>query len=309
MTHEEQLIRYAQQGNPEAIAALLNYYFEPQQISVKVGWQENQLVLLCEGLQLKSPESLTATFEKILGNLKIRKSGCDSIKGVLCGRILGEAEPTWQVPLQISALSLTPPHPSILDTGTGETSEENLPESLSSQLLVSTMDRGHGDREYGRFLCCGIEGSTQAIAQKLFVPAEAIDGVVQIFSSLILPVPYMPPSILGIVQHRGQLVWIVDLLRPYHDGLQPKCEGNHRYITLMLNSSNQDSLIGFVVPRVEPQQVHSMEINASRRPQFQHLPDMLVPFLADVVTSDGSPILNPNALFQDSHLQIHQGSH
>ena len=69
MTREEQLIAYAKQGNPEAIAAVLNYYFEPRQIAVKVGWQGNQLVVLCEALQLKNPEDLTPVFEKALSNL------------------------------------------------------------------------------------------------------------------------------------------------------------------------------------------------------------------------------------------------
>lgn len=337
MTHEEQLIICAKQGNPEAIAAVFNYYFEPQKIAVKVGWQGTQLVLLCESPQLQEPEKITGVFEKVLGNLGMQTSNGQAVQAILYGRTAGDSEPAWHVPLHVESLRTSTqrpiaetlakkaPNDSSLEQRSSSDSSQSVsresvfnPSILSQAASVQTSETLGGGtisgetvkdehEVYGRFLCCEIGSSSpQAIAQKLLIPVESIDSVVQIMPSLILPVPYMPPSVLGIFRHQGQFLWIVDILQSLTRSRQSGPSQTHRCITVMLRSPNHDSLLGFVVPHIEPQQVHSIDMNPQLPPKFEHLPDILVPFLSDVVTSDGSPILNPIALFQDSHLQIHQ---
>ena len=64
MHNDHLLIAFAQQGHPEAIAAMLNYYFNERQILVKVGWEDETLILLCEATELPSPSTVSPLFLK-----------------------------------------------------------------------------------------------------------------------------------------------------------------------------------------------------------------------------------------------------
>ena len=71
--NEQQLIAFAQQGEPEAIGAVLNYYFNERAIEVKVGWEDENLLLLCESRELPPSSELGILFEQILSKLSIQQ--------------------------------------------------------------------------------------------------------------------------------------------------------------------------------------------------------------------------------------------
>ena len=93
--NEHPLIALAQQGQPKAIAAVLNYYFNERQIWIKVGWEDEHLILLCEALELPSAPEIGPLLAQILGHLNIQRGH----QATLYGRIQGEQEPCWDMPL------------------------------------------------------------------------------------------------------------------------------------------------------------------------------------------------------------------
>ncbi|MDR9402444.1 MAG: chemotaxis protein CheW [Halothece sp. Uz-M2-17] len=60
--------------------------------------------------------------------------------------------------------------------------------------------------EKERFLSFPINNNLQGL-----VPLEALQGVVQVNLSQILPIPETPPALLGILSWRGEAIWTVDL--------------------------------------------------------------------------------------------------
>ena len=60
--------------------------------------------------------------------------------------------------------------------------------------------------EKERFLSFPINNNLQGL-----VPLEALQGVVQVNLSQILPIPETPSALLGILSWRGDAIWTVDL--------------------------------------------------------------------------------------------------
>lgn len=101
------LLELAKQGNPQAIAALMNHSLKPKGIVAKVQSQGDRLQVLLEAGQTPNRQMLTNFVRNGLNHLNI-----DSIQSVqVSGQQTGASQPAWTQRLEIGPSSLTPSQP------------------------------------------------------------------------------------------------------------------------------------------------------------------------------------------------------
>jgi hypothetical protein len=97
------LLKLAKQGNPKAIAALMNRQLQIKGITAKVALKNSCLQVLLESAQVQNQQALVAFVRKGITSL-----GCESIKSVkVYGRQIGEEVPDWsqEFELEVQAIS------------------------------------------------------------------------------------------------------------------------------------------------------------------------------------------------------------
>ncbi|MEB3293978.1 MAG: hypothetical protein VKJ24_12540, partial [Synechococcales bacterium] len=90
-----QVLEQAQQGNPDAIAALINRQTKPQGVDAKAARKENRLQILLEGLDLPNERLSTMVSQGV------HKLGLNTILQVY-GRQVGQETMAWIKAFQIS---------------------------------------------------------------------------------------------------------------------------------------------------------------------------------------------------------------
>ncbi len=117
----------------------------------------------------------------------------------------------------------------------------------------------------------------------MMLPVSQLTEVLTIPSGQIIPIPHMPPWVMGVYNWRGEILWMVDLghllgFTPWHQ--QAFNKGNYRAI--VLHPSNQttkarNQMLGLVVSRVEDMEWCNPEDIKS--PPSSAVTSSLVPFL------------------------------
>ncbi|PSB30143.1 hypothetical protein [Stenomitos frigidus] len=103
MTPQE-VLSAAKQGNPQAIAALMNRSLNPKGIKVKTKLTGSELHVMLEAEHTPNQQALVAYVSKGIANLKI-----ESIKNLaIYGRVEGEDFPAWS-----DRVGLTVPHQAV----------------------------------------------------------------------------------------------------------------------------------------------------------------------------------------------------
>ncbi len=108
---DSNLLTLAKQGNPKAIAAMLNKSLQPKGITAKAGVKENCLQILLESEQIPDQEAMVSYIRKGLINL-----GVESIKSVkVYGRQKGIEAPAWNQQFELTFPEQTPASPKLID--------------------------------------------------------------------------------------------------------------------------------------------------------------------------------------------------
>lgn len=113
----------AKQGNPKAIAALLNRSLQRQGVTAKVGRDKNNLQVILESAQVP-PTNLSQRICQGLINL-----GVESIDRVqIYGRQIGEEIPDWSQDIDLA----NPTEPTPIETDLSASTANDEPQDLSS---------------------------------------------------------------------------------------------------------------------------------------------------------------------------------
>ncbi|NJM45517.1 MAG: hypothetical protein HC860_04530 [Alkalinema sp. RU_4_3] len=97
-----QVLELAQQGDTEAISALMNRHLKPQGVTAQVAKTQNALQIMLEGLDLPDQQRMTAFVTQ-----GVQKLGLGSNVQIF-GRQVGDKEPAWTANFAISENGITP---------------------------------------------------------------------------------------------------------------------------------------------------------------------------------------------------------
>ncbi|MBR8831349.1 MAG: hypothetical protein N5P05_002092 [Chroococcopsis gigantea SAG 12.99] len=117
----------------------------------------------------------------------------------------------------------------------------------------------------------------------MMLPVAQLTEVLTIPSGQIVPIPHMPPWVMGVYNWRGEILWMVDLghlvgLTPWHQ--QSFNPGNHRAIVIHPSDQStklRNQMLGLVVSKVEDMEWCNPEDIKS--PPASAVTSGLVPFL------------------------------
>ncbi|EKQ71244.1 chemotaxis signal transduction protein [Leptolyngbyaceae cyanobacterium JSC-12] len=126
------------------------------------------------------------------------------------------------------------------------------PESSSGQMQTLASVPFQSNKE--QFLRLHLAPNTDAL-----LPILQMASVLTIPTSQIVPIPHMPPWVMGIYNWRGEILWIVDLghlagLSPWYE--QTTNTSIHRAVVLKVQDTNvatqvKSQMLGLVVNQVE----------------------------------------------------------
>lgn len=316
MVEIQEVLTLAKQGDPIAIATLINHSLNPRGITAKVGWKNQCLGILLEALPVPDQEEMIAFIRQILGHLQL-----ESIRWVKVGGYQpGQSIPAWHEEIELegtlvsasefaySPASLT----SWLNQGLASSDRDEisieqmalLPQSstqfpfavnsaISNRANSSSVDSHSNERRFLRFYFNAEETA--------LLPLTSIQQVLKLPVEEILPVPHMPDCILGIYNWRGEMLWLVDLSQQL--GFASVLTDLQLTATMtVLVIQNDRRFLGVVVPRLREIETHSLQ---QLQPPTSAFPAKLLSFMQGYFSPSGSPVLNPKALFQDPLLQVH----
>lgn len=140
-----------------------------------------------------------------------------------------------------------------------------------TQAIVSTSDTQE------QFLRLHLVPETQVL-----LPIQQVAEVLTIPVSQVVPIPHMPPCVMGVYNWRGEVLWMVDLghlggLTPYY---QQAIRITHTAVVLKSDdkvSVQKRQTLGLVVDRVEDVEWCD--------------PNVIQPFPSATLTSDLAPLL------------------
>lgn len=134
-----QLMSQAKQGDPKAIAALMNHSTQPKGITVKASRKGSCLQVLLEGKTVPNPGK---TVEFVRDGM--RKLGLDAIDRVkVYGRQVGQETPVWQDEFAIAE----PPAPDFEDASDFDRPSASVDEIADENLLPDDLLEGRPSEE------------------------------------------------------------------------------------------------------------------------------------------------------------------
>lgn len=106
---------------------------------------------------------------------------------------------------------------------------------------------------------------------KLLLPIDKLTEVLTIPLGQIVPIPHVPPWVMGVYNWRGEILWMIDLgqlvgLTPWHQ----QTVNSSSYMSVVLNSepngddsNNSGTHLGLVVTKVEDLEWCQLELMQS----------------------------------------------
>ncbi|WP_071518257.1 chemotaxis protein CheW [Geitlerinema sp. PCC 9228] len=134
----------------------------------------------------------------------------------------------------------------------------------------------------------------------VLIPVADIAGVSEVSASDILPVPDLPPFVLGVCSWRGEMLWVVDLADwlgrsplQWEDAVQTSA------LAIFIESQSQQ--LGLVVRDVYDIEYHDRAQIQSPPPGL--FPEAAMPYLQGYMAAQASMVLSASALVNSSRLQ------
>jgi chemotaxis signal transduction protein len=288
--HQGQTVALAKQGNPQLITTFLNYKLRKQGISARVTRKQRHLLVLLEG-ESNSPdeEPMVKLLEQIAS--KLDPTQVEKIR--VCGRKKGEEIPNWLKVIEVQPSPLAKIHQhspaeSQLQLGNSNDLQAWLESVRITPSLFSSAEATQAETQQGqRFLRFYLGEEDTAL-----LPVNAVKEVLSVSGEKILPVPDVHPSVLGIHNWRGEMLWVVDL----NDLLKfpPLWEKENvaaKINIIVLQVENQE--LGVAVREVETIEQHEWQ---KLQPPEGLFPPYLLSYVQGYLTQANSIILNAQAL-------------
>lgn len=321
----------AQQGDIQAIAALLHQKLQPRGITAQGNRKGNRVGILLESDPLPPQQALLKWLHQ---ELTVLNPGIVQLE--VYARLSGQRQTAWQ-----AILDLTPPDLAPLEFKDSPSPAENSSEiSLDGNAETNVVP-------LSEWLQQGAAPATQSESQPpdsplvesvtltqflrfYFTPEETalmpLTGVKEILKvplEAVLPVPQMPTEVLGVYHCRGEILWLVDLgqqvglgrssfssrwLSAAHASLKAQPSrlplGTATAVLTAIVIEVGYQTLGLVVPDV-------LDVESHPLTQLQSAPanlfsPQLLPFLQGYLSSSNSPILSLKSLINDPRLQVHR---
>jgi len=139
-------------------------------------------------------------------------------------------------------------------------------------------------------------------SQDGLLPLEQIAEILRLDVTDILPVPEMPSCVLGIVNWRGQMLWLVDL-HNLVGGTPLSLRIGKFPIAIVVKVNNQ--YIGLIVENINDIESHDLQQLAPATTGL--FPPKLLPFVLGYLPGDVGTVLDITAIAQCPLWQIHRG--
>ncbi|HEY9699681.1 MAG TPA: hypothetical protein V6D10_20640 [Trichocoleus sp.] len=141
------LSQLARQGEPQAIAALINQSFQPKELTAQAVLKNNCLQLLIESTAPPNQRAVVDFIQKGLSSLQPR--GIKLIK--ICGQQTGEVMPSWIEEIQLG-VQLAPPVANSVQQSEPEEETIRCPRCKSTQIMAQKKGFSGGKAIAGAFL-------------------------------------------------------------------------------------------------------------------------------------------------------------
>ncbi|MBD2461386.1 chemotaxis protein CheW [Oscillatoria sp. FACHB-1407] len=223
----------AQRLDPFAIATFLRQHNTHAGMSVTV-WRHGCLCILLEADEVPHPSETMNWLRNSLSQFKTLE------KIRIYARQVGQNMPAWCDDLNLAQSAIAVPHSSSLLNWLHQGSHESKQPTTTTTPEVAAQQT--------RFLRFHLTAQETAL-----LALESIREVLRVSVDNILPVPDTPHHVLGVYNHRGEIVWLVDLKQ------QLGFSELDRQLTSMLTVIvlQQDGLsLGAVVSRVTDIELH-----------------------------------------------------
>ncbi|MDX2214193.1 MAG: chemotaxis protein CheW [Oculatellaceae cyanobacterium bins.114] len=226
-----------QQPDPFAIATFLRQHNTHPDMSVTV-WRHGCICILLEG-DAVPPQAAATTW------LKRSLSQFSELKTVrVYARQIGQNLPIWHDNLNLSQSAIAVSQPSSLLNWLHQGDRGSAPPATPAVDLEVTTQQ----TRFLRFYLTEQETALLAL--------ESIQEVLRVSVDNILPVPGTADSVLGVYDHRGEILWLVNLSQPL--GF-PEADGQFTTILTVIVIKQDGVSLGAVVRRVTDIEMHDLQ--------------------------------------------------
>ncbi len=301
----EQAALLACQGDPSAIAQLMNRHLSAMGIVARVDRQGNTLTIFLESAQVPDQQQMMEFVRGGIANLQ--PEAIHFVK--VYGGKLHHNSPIWgqEIPLDSSST------PYSSQTSLSEWLTQGTPNGGAQALTVreSTMLLAAADAPQPSPLSRpAFDESTEFRLLRFYVssqdtaslPLNDIEEVVKLPIKEILPVPDLPDRVLGIYNWRSEMLWLVDLGQQL--GFPSPITHPHVLETIWaIVIRVEGKLLGLGVPRLMGLETHPNR--QLQLPTEELFGQPLRSFLKGYLTRSRHLVLEAKALMHDPLLQAH----
>jgi len=272
---QQDAIALAKEGNPELIEAFLNYKLKTQGISAQVRKKQHHLLILLTRTNHPPDEAqMVKLIEKIAAKLNYRAV----TKIRVCGQQKGDDIPSWLKIIEVAA------------KGSGKADLKNwldsmkiTPSFLSGETLLPTTEIQEGQR----FLRFHLGEEDTAL-----IAVNGVKEVLSISGQTMLPVPDVNPSVLGIHNWRGEMLWVIDLNHLLGFPSLWEVQEIASDINIIVLQADREE-IGIAVPQVQTIEQHDWQ---KLQPPEGLFPPHILSYAKGYLTEASSIILDASAL-------------
>ena len=307
----QKLLQLAKQGDPKAIARMINARLKPLHITAKVGWKDDCLGVLLEAEKVPPQSAMVRFIHQGIDNLELGHMRALRIYG----RQQNQATPAWREVIDYAidyAVDYEVERPvdylGTADPGTPNFSlMEWLSQGKSGQPMAAPVNldqTGHRDpampteQKFLRFYF--------SPAETALLPLNTIKEILKIPVAGILPVPHMPDCILGLYNCRGEMLWIADLGQQLGFPLSEAPLPTTVTVIVLQEEgaiASTSRTLAVMVPHVSSIETHNP--HQLQPPCADLFSVSLLPFMKGYLTRSSSPVLQVSALIQDPALRVH----
>ncbi len=272
-------ISLAKQGEPQLLETFLNYKLNPQGIVARVRKKERHLLVLLEGKKSSPDEQEMIKLLRQIAN-KLDPNQIEKIR--VCGQQKGDDVPNW---LQV------------IETRHSMVAQSDLKGWLDSIKITpsvfSTAETTPPEQQIGqRFLRFHLGTEDTAL-----LSVNAVKEVLSVSGDKILPVPDVSPSVLGLHNWRGEMLWVVDLNDLLGFASLWEIENIVANINVIVLQVDQQE-IGIAVRQVETIEQHDWQ---KLQPPEGLFPPHILSYAKGYLTAANSIILDAAALVKAFH--------
>ena len=274
-SRQQDTITLAKRGDPNLIETFLNYKLKSQGITARVRKKQHHLLVLLT--KEKAPPDQPAMVN-LLKKIAAKLDSQAVVKIRVCGQQQGDDIPSWLKVIEANS-SITPK----TDLKNWLDSVKITPDFLSNQGATPPIASQVGQR----FLRFHLGEEDTAL-----IAVNVVKEVLSVSGEKMLPVPDVNPSVLGIHNWRGEMLWVIDLNHLL--GFPPLWEIQDVASDLniiVLQSNHQE--IGVAVPQVQTIEQHDWQ---KLQPPEGLFPPHILTYAQGYLTEASSIILDASAL-------------